>query len=357
MAKKIPDLKKILKKPEKAAALADLVYVTEKKLTIQRHRHGRGFYYTEAGKKIKSKSAIKRFKSLVIPPAWTDVFITPLKNGHLQVVGRDEKNRKQYRYHPHWSKIRNRTKFFKMAAFGKILPKIRKQIEEDLKRPKMDQRKCLAVVLHLMEETHIRIGNSYYAKNNKSYGLSTLRTKHVAVMDNKLLFEFTGKKGKKHRIPLKDKRLQKLVLQCEEIPGWELFQYYDEDGDHHSIDSGMVNEYIKDISGDIFSAKDFRTWAASKIVFETLYQLGIEENKKQNKKNILTAIDAAAEGLGNTRSVCRNYYVHPVIVEKYEDSSIQTYFEELDTMKNTTKFLSTTETVLLKLLHEFEVTI
>ena len=244
-----------------------------------------------------------------------------------------------------------------MTAFGKILPKIRKQIEEDLKRPKMDKRKCLAVVLHLMEETHIRIGNSYYAKKNKSYGLSTMRTKHLEVLENELLFEFVGKKGKEHRIPIKDKRLQKLVLQCEEIPGWELFQYYDEDGDHHSIDSGMVNNYIQEITGDIFSAKDFRTWAASKIVFETLHHLGIEENEKQNKKNILTAYDAAAEGLGNTRTVCREYYVHPVLIEKYEDGSIRSYFKKVDTIKNNKDLLSTSETVLLDLLNEYEVTI
>ncbi|RFN58841.1 DNA topoisomerase IB [Marixanthomonas ophiurae] len=357
MVIKQPDVIKVLEDPTQAAELANLVYITEKKLTIQRHRHGRGFYYTKNGKKIKSKSAIKRFKSLVIPPAWTDVYITPLKNGHLQVVGRDEKKRKQYRYHPHWSQIRNKTKFFKMAEFGKTLPKIRKQIEEDLKRPKMDKRKCLAVVLHLMEETHIRIGNSYYAKKNKSYGLSTMRTKHLEVLENELLFEFVGKKGKEHRIPIKDKRLQKLVLQCEEIPGWELFQYYDEDGDHHSIDSGMVNNYIQEITGDIFSAKDFRTWAASKIVFETLHHLGIEENEKQNKKNILTAYDAAAEGLGNTRTVCREYYVHPVLIEKYEDGSIRSYFEKVDTIKNNKDLLSTSETVLLDLLNEYEVTI
>lgn len=355
MVIKQPDVKKVLEDPTHAAKLADLVYITENKLTIQRHRHGRGFYYTEHGKKIKSKSAIKRFKSLVIPPAWNEVFITPLENGHLQVVGRDEKNRKQYRYHPHWSQIRNKTKFFKMRAFGKSLPKIRKQVENDLKLPIMTKRKCLAVVLHLMEETHIRIGNSYYANTNKTYGLSTMRTKHLEVLENKLLFQFTGKKGKKHKIVIKDKKMQDLVLQCEEIPGWELFQYYDEDGNHHSIDSGMVNDYIRDISGDIFSAKDFRTWAATKIFFETLYNIGVEENKSQNKKNILEAYDAAAEGLGNTRAVCRKYYVHPVLVEKYEDGSIQSYFDKLDTIKNKPKLLSTTETVLLDLLNEYEV--
>ncbi|MCT8341228.1 DNA topoisomerase IB [Flavobacteriaceae bacterium TK19130] len=348
------DIKKLIEDPKEAAELADLVYITENKLTIQRHRHGRGFYYTENGEKIQSKKAIKRFKGLVIPPAWEDVRITPLENGHLQVVGRDDKERKQYRYHPHWSKLRNQTKFLKMAAFGNALPKMRKQIGKDLKLPRMGKRKCLALVLRLMEETHIRIGNDYYAKRNKSYGLSTLRSRHVEVHENKILFEFTGKKGKKHRIPVKDAKLQELIMQCEDIPGWELFQYYDEDGTHHSIDSGMVNDYIHELSGDLFSAKDFRTWAASKIYFETLYDLGIADTKKDCKKNILKAYDAAAEGLGNTRAVCKSYYVHPVLTDHYEDKTILPYFEELDNMKDG-KFFSASEKVLLDILENFEI--
>ena len=355
MILKALQVKKILKNPIKAAELANLIYVTENKLTIKRHRHGKGFYYTQNGEKIVDKKSLKRFKALVIPPAWKEVFITHLNNGHLQVVGRDEKNRKQYRYHPHWSQIRNKTKFFKMAAFGNVLPVLRKQINNDLKMKKMTKRKCLALVIKLMEETHIRIGNEYYAQKNKTYGLSTMRTKHVDILKSDINFEFVGKKGKKHSIKVENKKLSKLVLQCEEIPGWELFQYYDESGKHHSIDSGMVNDYIHEISGDMFSAKDFRTWAASKIFFETLHDLGIPDTKKEISKNILKAYDAAAEGLGNTRTVCREYYVHPILVEKYENKSIQKYFNALEGHRIKNQELSDTEEVLLDILKEYSI--
>lgn len=355
MVIKAPQVKAILKNPIKAAKLANLIYVTENKLTIERHRHGKGFYYTQNGEKIVDKKSLKRFKSLVIPPAWQKVKITHLKNGHLQVVGRDAKNRKQYRYHPHWSQLRNKTKFFKMIAFGNVLPQIREQIEKDLALPKMTKRKCLALVIKLMEETHIRIGNDYYAKHNKTYGLSTLRTRHVDIYQNKLKFEFVGKKGKKHSVTLKNKRLQRLVLRCEEIPGWDLFKYYDENGKHHTIDSGMVNDYIQELSGDLFSAKDFRTWAASKIFFETLYELGNVKTKKEKEKNILIAYDAAAKGLGNTRTVCKKYYVHPIIAEKYMDGSIEKYFNQLNEIDSITHNLSPTETVLQKILEEFTI--
>ncbi|QNJ98917.1 DNA topoisomerase IB [Constantimarinum furrinae] len=354
-----PQVKKILDNPVEAAKMANLIYITEKKLTIKRHRHGRGFYYTRNKEKIKSKTDLKRIKSLVIPPAWEDVRITHLKNGHLQVVGRDEKNRKQYQYHPAWSEIKNKTKYFKMTAFGAVLPKIRSQIEADLKLKTMTKRKCLALVLRLMEETHIRIGNAYYAKKNKTYGLSTMRMKHLDVLKHKIKFEFVGKKGKKHAVEVKDKKLRKLVMQCEEIPGWELFQYYDENGKHHSIDSGMVNDYIQEISGEHFSAKDFRTWAASKLFFEYLYEAGIPKTKKELKSNILSAYDAAASGLGNTRAVCRKYYVHPILPQKYEDGSIEFYLKKLNHESDieTIPHFSRTETVLLQLLKQYKITL
>lgn len=345
----------ILENPIEAARLANLVYITQNKLTIKRHRHGRGFYYTRKGEKIVDGNSLKRFKSLVIPPAWEDVHITHLENGHLQVVGFDDKKRKQYRYHPKWSLIRNRTKFFKMAAFGNALSQIRKQIEIDLSLKRMGKRKCLALILKLMEETHIRIGNDYYAQKNKSYGLTTLRNKHLDVYKNKVKFNFIGKKGKEHSITLKNKKLQRLVLQCHEIPGWELFQYYDHDGNHHSIDSGMVNDYIHEISGDLFSAKDFRTWAGSKIFFETLYHLGPANTSTEINKNILIAYDATSEGLGNTRTVCKKYYVHPILPSKYEDGSLDVYFEKLNNITETLPHLSSSEEVLLELLSQYKV--
>ncbi|MGJ8667618.1 MAG: DNA topoisomerase IB [Patiriisocius sp.] len=347
-------IKSALKNPEKAAELANLIYITDKKLTIQRHRHGRGFYYTQDKIKIKDRLSIKRFKGLVIPPAWENVRITPLENGHIQVVGRDEKNRKQYRYHPSWSKLRNETKFLKMVAFGDALPKMRKQIEEDLNPEVMRKRKCLALIVKLMEETHIRIGNDFYAKRNKTYGLSTMRTKHLELQNKDLKFNFVGKKGKEHSISLQDKRLRELVLQCKEIPGWELFQYYDQDGYHHSIDSGMVNDYIAEISGAYFSAKDFRTWAGSKIFFMALSDMGEASIKSEIELNLRNAFKITANELGNTPTVCKKYYVHPLIVESYVKGTIGKYFKMIHTIKDE-RFFSSAESALMNLFGTFRI--
>ena len=347
---------RILTNPPKAASLANLVYTSEEKLCVVRKKIGRGFAYFKNGEKVTDPLEIERYKKMVIPPNWKNVRICDLQQGHLQVVGRDDKNRKQYIYHPSWSKLRNETKFFKMTAFGKILPKIRKQVEKDLDLPELNKRKVLALVIRLMEETHIRIGNDYYAKNNKTYGLSTLRTRHVETFGNRLKFNFTGKRGKNHSVTVRNKKLIKLVNKCEEIPGWELFKFYDENGEKHSIDSGMINEYIQEITGNIFSAKDFRTWSATKIFFETLKDLGYAEDEKQNKKIIITAYDAVAKGLGNTRAVCRSYYVHPQVVELYENGGIVPFFEKIknETETNYTA-LSEIEKVMLKMISGYEI--
>ncbi|NND88513.1 MAG: DNA topoisomerase IB [Flavobacteriaceae bacterium] len=355
MVLKKPQLKKVLQDPEKAAEMAALIYITDPKLTIRRHRHGRGFYYTQNGEKIVDKSALRRFKSLAIPPAWNKVRITHLENGHLQVVGRDARGRKQYRYHPIWTQFRNRAKFYKMNAFGQALPNIRKQVEQDLELPRMTKRKCLALIIRLMEETHIRIGNEFYAKQNKTYGLSTLRTKHVKKIDQKMKFHFTGKKGKKHEITLRNKKLQRLVLKCKEIPGWELFQYYDEDGDKQSIDSGMVNDYIQELSGELFSAKDFRTWSASKIFLQFLLQHECPEIDKERSQHILEAYDFTANALGNTRNVCRKYYVHPIIPQRYQEGTLKKFLSNTPIKKTTSAFISDTEASLLTLLDDYEV--
>tara|TARA_B100001063_G_C16564674_1_gene452787 strand:- start:3 stop:740 length:738 start_codon:yes stop_codon:yes gene_type:complete len=245
-----------------------------------------------------------------------------------------------------------------MAAFGENLPKIRKQVDKDLDLPEMSKRKVLALILRLMEETHIRIGNHYYAKKNKTYGLSTFRTRHVKTYKNRIKFEFIGKKGKEHSVTVKNKKLIKLVNQCEEIPGWELFKFYDESGDKHSIDSGMINDYIHEISGDLFSAKDFRTWSATKIFFETLREIGYTEEEKQNKKNMLQAFDASAKGLGNTRAVCRSYYVHPKVVNSYESGEIVPYFDKIKSEEKQDYIsLSETEKVILNMIKDYEVNI
>lgn len=350
------EVKTILSDPSEAAALANLIYISEDSLSILRKNVGRGFTYFRNGQKITDPKRLQRIKKMVIPPKWKNVRICHVPNGHLQVVGVDDKNRKQYLYHPSWTKLRNQTKFFKMTAFGKVLPKIRKQVEKDLDTLGMSKRKVIALVIRLMEETHIRIGNDYYAKNNKTYGLSTLRTRHVKTYGNKLKFNFTGKKGKEHSITVKNKKLIKLVNQCEEIPGWELFKFYDDNGNKNAIDSGMINEYIHDITNDLYSAKDFRTWSATKIFFETLKDLDYTADEKQNKKNILTAYDAAAKGLGNTRTVCRSYYVHPQIVKLYENGGIVPYFKRIgeETETNYTT-LSEIEKVMLKIISEYEI--
>lgn len=352
------DVKTVMNDPQEAVKLANLRYVSERHLSIQRKKVGRGFAYYKKEDKITDSKILDRIKSLVIPPAWKNVRITHFSNGHLQVVGRDEKERKQYMYHPNWSKIRNQTKFFKMAAFGKVLPKIRKQVEKDLQLEGMPRRKVLAIVIRLMEETHIRIGNQYYAKNNKTYGLSTFRTKHVKSYKDGIKFEFVGKKGKEHSITIEDKRLISLINQCEEIPGWELFKFYNEDGEKQAIDSEMINDYIHELSGEIFSAKDFRTWSATKIFFETLLELGYTEEEKEQKKNILTGFDAAAEGLGNTRAVCRSYYVHPQVINTYETGEIVPYFKKVNEEKEPVySQLSETEKAIHKLIQDYKIEI
>tara|TARA_R100001369_G_scaffold38246_1_gene63774 strand:- start:16153 stop:17232 length:1080 start_codon:yes stop_codon:yes gene_type:complete len=350
------EIDNLINDPEQAASIANLIYISEANLSVARKKRGRGYTYNRNGKKIVAGSELDRYKSLVIPPAWRNVRISHLANGHLQVVGLDEKSRKQYMYHPTWSELRNKTKFFKMISFGKALPRIRKKVDEDIDQPKMNQRKILALVIRLMEETHIRVGNEYYAKNNKTYGLSTLRTRHVKTSKSNMKFEFLGKKGKEHCVTITNKKLIKLVNQCEEIPGWELFKFYDEFGEKQRVDSAMINNYIQEISGNNFTAKDFRTWAASKIYFETLFEIGYLEDEKENSKAILTAIDAAANGLGNTRSVCRSYYIHPFITENYENGSIVPYFAKVKSInEENTISLSSSEKVLLKMISEYQI--
>ncbi|SDR72247.1 DNA topoisomerase IB [Gramella sp. MAR_2010_147] len=352
------DVETVMSNPHEAVKLANLRYVSENHLSIERKKVGRGFAYFKKEEKVSDKKTLERIKKLVIPPAWKNVKITHLPNGHLQVVGRDEKDRKQYLYHPTWSEIRNQTKFFKMASFGKILPKIRKQVDEDLNLKGMPKRKVLALVIRLMEETHIRVGNHYYAKKNKTYGLSTFRTRHVKTFDDGLKFEFIGKKGKEHSITVEDRRLIELINQCEEIPGWELFKFYNESGEKQIINSEMINEYIHELSGDMYSAKDFRTWSATKIFFETLIEKGYVEDEKENKKNILEGFDAAAEGLGNTRAVCRSYYVHPKLIETYETGEIIPYFKKVKEDKAPTYAqLSETEKAIHKLIKDYKIKI
>ncbi|XLS30578.1 DNA topoisomerase IB [Flavobacteriaceae bacterium M23B6Z8] len=346
-------LEKLLKTPEVVIEKLDLVYVNDDHLSILRLKEDKDFTYVYNGKPYTNKKDLERIENLVIPPAWKDVKIASVSNGHLQATGKDLKNRKQYRYHPFWNKVRNQTKFYKMGVFGEKLPSIRKQVDQDLKLEGWPKRKVLALIIRLMEETHIRIGGEQYAKRNKTYGLSTLRRKHLNVYKDKLVFEFKGKKGKEHKVTLRNKRLIQLVCKCEELPGWELFQYYDNDGQKNSVDSSEVNEYLHEISGTIFTAKDFRTWAATLIFFDTLMDIGPEKDEKKQHKNILKGFDAAAKELGNTRNVCRKYYVHPLLVKYYETGELTQSFEAANAHSDKDKYFTASEKAVLDLIKNY----
>ena len=344
--------KNLLNAPEESINNFNLVYVQDHHLSIKRIRKGKTFYYLENNQKILDKLILKRINDLVIPPMWNNTRISKLENGHLQAVGRDAKGRKQYRYHNTWQIIRNNAKFFKMISFGNSLPKIRAKIEKDLQQKSWTKTKVLALIVKLLEETHIRIGNQQYAKRNKTYGLTTLRNRHLTKEENKIRLEFKGKRGKEHKITIKNKKLVKLVNKCQEIPGWELFQYYDINGNKQAIDSSDVNEYLHKISGNSFTAKDFRTWSASLICFNELLDIGITKNENEKKKNILSAIDVAAKELGNTRNVSRQYYIHPEIFNTYNNSTIQKYFNLAEKQKNNT-FLTASEKAMLRLIENY----
>ncbi|WP_149304516.1 DNA topoisomerase IB [Pareuzebyella sediminis] len=351
--KKVNRLQQILSEPTLIAGHLDLIYVPRDELNILRIKKNDTFQYLLDDEPLKKKSDLERIKGLAIPPAWADVRIAPLSNAHLQAIGYDMKKRMQYRYHPIWLKVRNRTKFYKMLSFGELLPKIRKRVEQDISLPGWPKDKVTALIIKLMEETHIRVGNAQYAKRNKTYGLSTLRNRHLKIFKTKLRFEFTGKKGKKHRVTLRNKKLRRLVSQCEEIPGWELFQFYDEDGQKTSIDSGMVNDYIHEIAGEPFTAKDFRTWSGTIIFFETLLDMPKTHDEKELHKNTLKAFDKVAHELGNTRNVCRKYYVHPLLVEDYENERLFDLFKKVDAF-NADGFHSPSEKAVLQRIKTYQ---
>lgn len=290
---------------------------------IERLGSGKSFrYVSPSGKAIHDEDELRRIKSLAIPPAWTDVWICPAKNGHLQASGRDVKGRKQYRYHPKWRQARDETKFEKMMAFGKALSGIRARIAKDLARPGLPREKVLATVIALLEKTLIRVGNEEYARTNKSFGLTTLRDQHVQVKGGTARFHFRGKSGVEHAVDLDDRRIAKVVKMCQDLPGQELFQYLDDEGVQRDVDSSDVNSYLQEIAGADFSAKDFRTWAGTVLAAQALQELGEFTSGTRGKKNVLAAVDAVAKRLGNTRSVCRKCYVHPAIVDAYLDGSM-----------------------------------
>ncbi len=313
--------------PVATARAAGLRYVTDRKPGIRRHATGtdqKTFEYSADphGETVTDDTTLGRIKSLVIPPAWTDVWICKQPNGHLQATGRDARGRKQSRYHPKWREARDENKYERMVKFAAALPKLRERVNADLKLPGLPRNKVLATIVRVMEQTHIRVGNQEYAKENKSYGLTTMRNKHVEVHGAEVTFSFQGKSRVHHTISLHDKRLARIIKACEDIPGYELFQYLDQDGNHHAIDSADVNDYLREITGEHFTAKDFRTWAGTVLASEMLRELGPYETAAQAKKNVVEAIKAVAKQLGNTPAVCRKAYVHPAVLEAYLDGKI-----------------------------------
>lgn len=305
-----------------------LVYVNSSGEGIRRTKNGKGFIYRYKNKRV-GKAQLERIRSLVIPPAWKDVWICMQANGHLQATGIDAKNRKQYRYHTQWNELRNKTKFYKLLELGKTLPVIRKHLSKDLSLAGLPKNKVLAAVVSLMEKTGIRTGNEFYEKLYGSFGLTTLKDKHVSIKGASIKFSFRGKKGVEHAISLQSKKLSKIVRNCRDIPGKELFQYIDEQGKRQSIDSGMVNEYIRQAGGDEFTAKDFRTWCGSVAALEAFKLVGSFSSEQEAKKNILVVLDSVSAQLGNTRAVCKKYYVHPVLPELYEKGDMEKWMAKM----------------------------
>jgi DNA topoisomerase-1 len=309
--------------PTVAAKAAGLRYVTDTMRGIARQPKGDGFEYVDArGEPVTDPDILARIKSLVIPPAWTEVWICPLANGHLQATGRDAKKRKQYRYHPRWRSVRDESKYERMLNFGRALPQIRAAVDAALKLPGLPREKVLATIVRLLEVTMMRIGNEEYARTNKSFGLTTLRTRHVKVDGKAVEFHFRGKSGVFHDIKVEDRRLARIIERTRELPGQELFQYVDGDGERHTVDSADVNDYLRTITGEDYTAKDFRTWSGTVLAALALHEFEQFDSEAQAKKNIVRAIESVAERLGNTPTICRKCYVHPAVLEAYLDGTI-----------------------------------
>ncbi|MGV3720307.1 MAG: DNA topoisomerase IB [Actinomycetota bacterium] len=302
------------------AAAAGLRYVSDEKPGITRKRAGRHFSYLGMdGRPIRDERTLQRIRSLAIPPAWTNVWICPSPNGHIQATGRDTRGRKQYRYHPRWRAVRDETKYDRMLVFAQALPGIRERINADLRRPGLPRERVLATVIRLLESTLIRVGNEEYARQNQSYGLTTLLNEHVDVEGTALHFHFRGKSGKEFQINLRDRRLARIVQRCQALPGQDLFGYLDADGEPHTINSGDVNTYLREISGQDFTAKDFRTWAGTLLAFQHLRELSQPDHSLPLKKDLAETVRQVAARLGNTPAVCRKCYIHPAVLEAFQD--------------------------------------
>ena len=306
-----------------AAEAAGLVYVTSDEAGLSRRCAGRGFNYVDtSGGRVRDPSTLQRIRALAIPPAWTQVWICADPNGHLQAVGQDEKGRRQYRYHTKFRDVREGVKFAHMMAFAEALPALRRQVSVDMARPGLGREKVLATVVHLLETTMIRVGNSAYAKENKSYGLTTLLNRHVQIDGAALKFHFKGKSGRTWRLGVRDRRVARIVRSCQELPGQLLFQYIDDAGERLQVTSADVNAYLKRISGADLTAKDFRTWTGTVLAAMALAEFEEVDSQPRAKKNVTQAIERVSARLGNTPAICRKCYVHPEIVSAYLDGDL-----------------------------------
>jgi DNA topoisomerase I len=309
--------------PIESAEEAGLRYVSDTGPGIRRRRAGRGFSYIGTdGQRLTDRRQIKRIKALAIPPAWTDVWISPTRRGHIQATGRDQKGRKQYRYHPRWHDVRDEVKFGRMVAFAAALPQIRERTEQDLRRQGLPREKVLAAVVRLLEKTMMRVGNDEYARDNDSYGLTTLQDEHAEVTSRRVVFRYRGKSGREHETTLDDPRLARIVKRCQELPGQELLQYIDEDGQVRDIESADANDYLREITGEPFTAKDFRTWAGTVLACMALQEFDAVASAGEAQKNVVAAVKRVAERLGNTPAVCRSSYIHPQVLDAYLDGSM-----------------------------------
>jgi len=310
--------------PAASARAAGLRYVSDAMAGIERRPAGESFrYYAPDGALVRERATLTRIRSLAIPPAWTEVWICPREDGHLQATGRDARRRKQYRYHPRWQEVRDESKYGRLVAFGRALPRIRRRVTRDLARPGLPQEKALATIVRLLETTFIRVGNEEYARENESFGLTTLRERQVRVEGARLFFRFRGKSGVPHEVALTDRRLAIIVRRMQDLPGEELFRYIDEAGATHAIESADVNAYLKSIAGDEFTSKDFRTWAGTLLCARALARLPGPDSASAGRREVTQAIDGVAHLLRNTRAVCRKCYIHPGVIESYLEGELQ----------------------------------
>jgi DNA topoisomerase I len=315
--------------PPAAAKLAKLRYVNDDMPGITRHKTRSGLIYrTPDGERVRDPETLKRIRSLAVPPAWQAVWICPYPNGHIQAIGRDQRGRKQYRYHPRWREVRDESKFGKMLVFGQKLPLIRERVEADLGRRGMPRERVLAAIVRLMEMTFFRIGNAEYARTNKSFGLTTLRNRHVTVDGSQIHLSFRGKGGIRYESDIRDRRLARIVKNCQDLPGYELFQYLDEEGSRHPVDSADVNDYLREITGEEITAKDFRTWAATCLAALALQEIATFDAEASRKSPIVRAAERVAKHLGNTPAICRRCYIHPAIFEGFIDGTLLPALQE-----------------------------